>query len=302
MDLHEYLQLIRRRWRLLAACVVVAGVAAFVTTPAEPADDQVRYRATHQLLRDSSASTPPALATVSLFVRTGEVPARAAERIGFTRNPALLAGTVTLEPDEQVGTLDITVTGSSREQAAERANVFAEETLAYLGEQATGTQQDAVARVNEQLTTLQADIDAIDDQIEAAVAAGESSATLQAERDSKLRQYGAALDQQQQILNQPPPSAGYVTLQPALPELARVDGGGFAAPTSRLARAAIAVVVGFALGLAVVLLAERLDRRIHDVASVAGAFGLPVIAEVPHLETGKRTTVVSTLDPLSAAA
>jgi capsular exopolysaccharide synthesis family protein len=302
MDLHEYLRLVRRRWKLLAACVLVAGAAAFITTPAEPEGDQIRYRATHQLLRDSSAATPQSLATVSLFVRTGEVPVRVAERIGFTRNPALLASTVKLDPDEQVGTLDITVTGSSREQAAERANLFAEETLAYLGEQATSTQQDAVARVNEQLTTLQIDIDALDEEIADAQAEGEVAARQQAERDSKLRQYGAALDQQQQVLNQPPPSAGYVTLQPALPELARVDGGGFAAPTSRPARTAIAVLVGFALGLAVVLLAERLDTRIHDVTDAAGAFGLPVIAEVPDLETGKQPTVVSTLDPLSAAA
>ena len=74
MDLHEYLRLLRRRWRLLAACVLVAGVAAWVTTPAKPKTDTVTYTATHQLLRDSSASSPAALATVSLFVKTGEVP------------------------------------------------------------------------------------------------------------------------------------------------------------------------------------------------------------------------------------
>ena len=61
MDLNEYLRLLRRRWRLLAACVLVAGVAAWVTTPANPKHDTVTYTATHQLLRDSSASSPAAL-------------------------------------------------------------------------------------------------------------------------------------------------------------------------------------------------------------------------------------------------
>jgi capsular exopolysaccharide synthesis family protein len=51
-----------------------------------------------------------------------------------------------------------------------------------------------------------------------------------------------------------------------------------------------------------VLLAERLDTRIHDVAGATGSFGLPVIAEVPNLEQGRRPSVVSVVDPLSAAA
>ena len=59
MDLNEYLRLLRRRWRLLAACGLVAGVAAWVTTPANPKTDTVTYTATHQLLRDSSAPRPP---------------------------------------------------------------------------------------------------------------------------------------------------------------------------------------------------------------------------------------------------
>ena len=288
MDLLDYLRLFRRRWALIVACVLVAGLAAWFTTPAEPSNDDVTYSATHQLLRDSSAVAPQALATVSLYVKTGEVPIRAAERLDWNREPAILASTIVLEPNEQVGTLDITATGNSPEQAAERANVFAEETLAQLGEQATDTSQQAVQRVNEQLTRLQTEIDELNDQILEESIAGEAPGVLQAERDSKLRQYGAALDQQQQVLNQPPPSAGYVTLQEALPELAQVEGGGFSAPDSREGRTLLAAIIGLLFGLAAVLVLERLDTRLHDVDDVADAFGLPVVAEVPSV--GRRTT------------
>jgi Mrp family chromosome partitioning ATPase/capsular polysaccharide biosynthesis protein len=300
MDLHEYLRLLRRRWRLLAACVLVAGAAAFLATPATPSDEQVTYQATHTLLRDASAVAPHSAATVALFVRTGEVPARVAERVGFEGEPALLAASLTFTPDDVVGTLEITASGNSPEQAAERANIFAEETLAFLGEQASAGQHDLVLRVNERLTTLQAELDALDRELEAAEAAGEATGTLQAERDSKLRQYGVALDQQQQVLNQPPPSAGYVTLQPALPELASVEEGGFAAPTSLPARVLIATVLGAVLGLGALLLAERLDTRIHDVSAAAGAFALPVIAEVPRVAAGP--AVLTAVDPASAVA
>lgn len=303
MDLVEYLRLLRRRWRILAACMLVAGVAAWVTTPAEPANDNVTYTATHQLLRDSSTTAPPALATVSLFVKTGDVPISAAERLDFPGEPAVLAAGITLEPDEQVGTLDITTKGGSPEEAAERANVFAEETLALLGGQAAESQREQIERVNETLITLQTEIDQLDDQIAAATFAEESAGTLEATRDSKLRQYGAALDQQQQVLNQPAPSAGYISLQPALPELASVEDGGFAAPTSRIGRTALAAVIGLLLGLGVVLLVERLDTRLHDVDGVSEAFALPIIAEVPRAPTKKSDRrILASFDPMSALA
>ena len=287
---------------MLVACVLVAGVAAWVTTPAEPENDNVVYTATHQLLRDSSAAAPPAIATVSLFVKTGEVPERAAERLDYSRNPAVLAAGITLEPDEQVGTLDLTAKGSSPEQAAERANVFAEETLAFLGQQATQQQQEQIERVNEQLATLQAELDALDDELEAAETTGESTAVVEAQRDSKLRQYGAALDLQEQALNQPPPSAGYITLQPALPELATQESGGFSAPQSRPARTALAMAVGLLLGLAAVLLVERLDTRLHDAEATGAAFQLPVIAEIPVAPRGSEDMILTDIDPMSSMA
>lgn len=302
MDLHEYLRLLRRRWRLLAACVLVAAVAAFLTTPQAPRNDTVTYSATHQLLRDSSALAPQALATVALFIKTGEVPARVAERIDYGGNPAVLAAGVVVEADETVGSLSITATGNSRSQAVERANIFAEETMALLGEQAAAAQQAQIERVNEDLATLQADIDALDDEIAAVAESGESTALVEAERDSKLRRYGAAIDQQQQVLDQPAPTAGYITLQPALGELATVEGGGFSAPRSREARTAIAAFVGLLLGLAALLLIERLDTRLHEVDDIADAFALPVVAEVPLVASRKREHMMADRDPMSALA
>lgn len=302
MDLNEYLRLLRRRWKLLAACVLVAAIAAFLTTPETPRNDTVTYSATHQLLRDSSAVAPQALATVSLFIKTGEVPARVAERIGYNGNPAVLAAGVVVEADESVGSLEITATGNSRSQAVERANVFAEETLALLGEQATAAQQEQIERVNEDMATLQAEIDQLDSEIDAADAAGESTALLEAERDSKLRRYGAAIDQQQQVLDLPAPTAGYITLQPALTELTTVEGGGFSAPRSREARTAIAAFIGLLLGLAALLLIERLDTRLHEAHEIADAFALPVVAEVPLVASRKREHVMVDRDPMSALA
>ena len=301
MDLLEFTRVLRRRWRLFAACVLVAAVGAWITTPAKPANDSVTYRATHELIRDSSALAPTALSSLSVFIKSGEVPRRVAERIDYDGEPAILAADIRLEPDETVGTLAISASGGSPQEAVDLANAFAEETLAYLGEQAQAAQAEQLATFNERLTTLQAELDSLDGQLDAAEDSGASTGVLEAERDSKLRQYGATLDQRDQVVNQPPPSAGYVTLQPALPELANAEGGGFAAPTSRPARVALAMVLGALLGLGAVFVAERLDTRVHTRESVEASFHLPVIAEVPRTSL-PQDAIVSSVDPMSSAA
>lgn len=303
MNLLDYWRVLRRRWKLIALCVLVAGAAAFVTTPSEPANDNVTYSASHQLIRDTTEEAQPvALATVSLYIRTGEVPGRAAERLDFEGEPALLAARILVEPDEQVGTLTITAKGNSRAQAAERANVFAEETLALLGEQARAEITEATEQVAAEVARLQAEIDLLEGQIEAAEEAEESTAVLESQRNAKLTQFGAALEQQAQLTNQPPPSAGYATLQPALPELAQVEGGGFAAPRSRPARTAIGIVLGLAIGIGGVLVLARLDTRIHDVEDGVRAFELPLVAEIPDVKMRDPFTIISETQPLSAAA
>jgi capsular exopolysaccharide synthesis family protein len=304
MEPIEYVRLLRRRWRLLGACILVAGTVAWVTTPANPSDREVTYEATHTLLRDDSSTIPPpSLAQVALFVRTGDVPARVAERVGFDGTPGELARNVEVEPEETSGSIDITAAGSSQEAAAELANTFAEETLAFFGERAQAEQTEALDAANEEVARLQGEIDDLEDQIEAAGAG--PTARLEAQRDAKVRQYGVALDEQTQLLNQPPPSAGYVSLAEAAAELATPRDGGFEAPRSRAARTAIALLLGFGLGLAAVLIAERFDPRIHTRESAAEAFGLPVVAEVPRTDTlrGRGPRPIATItQPMSAVA
>ncbi len=303
MEPIEYLRVLRRRWRLLAACVLVAGVAAWLATPAKPSNDAVTYTATHTLIRDTQPSAvPQALPTVSLYVKTGDVPERVAERFGYEGEPAVLASRVSLEPDEVVGTLGITASGGSPEEAADLANIFATETLAYLGRQAQEAQRDEIEQVNADVTRLQAEIDDLEERVDAAEEAGQPTGTLEAQRDSRARQYGAALDLQQQILGERAPSAGYLTLEEALPDLAEVEDGGFTAPRSRPARSGLAAVVGLLLGLGAVLVAERLDTRIRTRQAAEDAFGLPVIAEVPEADAGVKYRILTDSDPLSASA
>jgi capsular exopolysaccharide synthesis family protein len=306
MEPLDYLRLLKRRWRLLAAAVLVAGAIAWITTPANPSNRQVTYEATHVLLRDDSSPTPPpALAQVTLFVESGEVPERVAERLDSDLSAADLVRRVEVTPDEPSGSVEIVASGPSREEAAELANAFGEETLGFFGDEAQEAQADAIQEANDEVARLDAEIKAIEDDIAAAEAAGRGTGVLEAQRDARIRQYALALDQQVQVLDQPPPSSGYVSLAPASAELATPRDGGFETPRSRPVRVALAMVLGIVLGLIAILVAERLDPRIHTREGAMQAFGLPVVAEVPrtaaHRGRGPRPIALVT-SPLSAAA
>ncbi|HEX2699145.1 MAG TPA: hypothetical protein VHM89_02945 [Acidimicrobiales bacterium] len=301
MEPIEYARLIRRRWRILAACCLVSFVVVWVLTPASPAAEDPEYVGEHTLIRSDDNASPQALVTVALFVKTGEVPRRVAERIGFTRDPALLARSVDVDVDEQIGTLTVQATANGRAAASELANAFAEETLAVLGEKAQQalekTKSDLAARVVKRRAT----IDDLEHQSAAARAAGNSSELIDAQRDAELRLYGADLELQQKQADLPPPSAGFVTLEAATPDLAEPKNAGLGVPASRPGRAAAAGLLGLLLGAVVALVVERVDPAITLRSGAERAFKLPVVAEVP-FSRGRRYDVATATDPSSSVA
>jgi capsular exopolysaccharide synthesis family protein len=303
MEPIEYLRLMRRRWRLLVACVLVAGVAAFVTTPDEPTGGQVDWQAESTILRDASAGTPVALASVQLYMKTGEVPGRVGERLDYGGNPIRLARTLEFDSDETIGTLTVTATGSSRDEAADIANAFVEETLGFLAGRARDQQQDAAAELNERLSTLQSDIDQLEVSIDEAEESGAPTELFETQRDAKLRQYGAVLDQQQAQLDEPPPSAGYQVLEAAAADLASPKDGGFSAPKSKPVRTGFGALLGLLLGVAVVIVVERVDPHIYTREATEEAFSLPVVAEIPHEPAMiDSPTILTITEPASALA
>src|SRR5690606_35706658 len=98
----DYWKVIRRKWPVMVACAVAAGLVMWLITPANPPEviRVTNYTATSTVLVDSvsdATGMPGAsLDRVSLFITTGEVPRRVAERVGYTDDPALLANRITV--------------------------------------------------------------------------------------------------------------------------------------------------------------------------------------------------------------
>jgi len=278
----DYLRIFRRRWALIGACVVIATLAAFATTPKHAASGHpiTSYNASATLLIAPKSTLTPSY--VALFVTGGEVPQKAAAQIGFHGNPQLLAHEVQVEPSTDVASLVIDVSASNGTHAASVANAFALQSVNYFSAQAVQAQRQTVQADQTQANHLAAKVQRLDGQVKASP----NDSLVKARRDAIVQQYGIAYEDLQAAIDQGTPTAQLSILQRATP--IPVTSSGFVAPTSHKSRSLIGLLLGLALGYALALFLSRLDTRIRDRSTLQRFMRIPVLAEVPALRRGVR--------------
>jgi capsular exopolysaccharide synthesis family protein len=156
----DYLKVIRRKWPVMVACSLAAGLVMWLITPANP-PEVIRvtdYTATSILLVNSApgqdgVSPGVSLDRVALFVTTGDVPRRVAERVGFTEDPALLATRIDVVPNPASMSMSVSMTGSDSAYVTSVANAFAEEAVAFFEGDPAGLEQVSLA-VQQQATPI----------------------------------------------------------------------------------------------------------------------------------------------------
>lgn len=128
MTLRDYLKIFwQRLWVILAVTVLAAGVV-FLVTPARASDEPPvsSYTATATLLATSEKEP---LGRIALFVTTGDIPVKAAKKLDFADDPALLVQQVTVESDPVSNSITISATDADAKVATARANAFADATV-----------------------------------------------------------------------------------------------------------------------------------------------------------------------------
>lgn len=140
MSLKDFFTIIRQRWLIILLCVIVAAAVMFAVTPAKR-DTTPRigsYTATATLIVGSGPTLDPnqpegpaSLGRIALFITTGEVPIKAAERLGYTGDPAVLASGLKIETAPESQSITVTTTASDGDYAASVANAFAEEAVTF---------------------------------------------------------------------------------------------------------------------------------------------------------------------------
>src|SRR5829696_4413204 len=106
---------LRRRWWIVVILGVVGAVLGALPGESSVEEQATTFSATHTLLVNNTQSLAFGNAAISpnqvtLLATTGEVPARVAEAIDYTGNPAQLASQVVAVFDQATGALTFSST------------------------------------------------------------------------------------------------------------------------------------------------------------------------------------------------
>jgi Mrp family chromosome partitioning ATPase/capsular polysaccharide biosynthesis protein len=277
MEPFDYLKILFARWRVVVATVLLALGVGWFTTPtgASVGAEADSYTATATLVRASGSEQ--STTRIAVFVTSGSVPVAAAAQLDYAGEPAVLAQSVKVSADDTVGTLEIAVTDADRATAARIANEFVDQLGVLMRRQAQSAAGDSeqvrvlrvqVAEAEKQLAGLDRRVDDDSSEVlQTRLIAGQANLRNLLEQlneaSSQARAEAAPLLVVQRAVSVPDSSTG------------------FAPPTSRFARAALAALGGLALGCALALVVARIDTRLRRRSEVQAAYGLPVLAEIP---------------------
>lgn len=300
MDLIAYLDVLRRRWALPVAGAIVALLAVWLTLPADGTSvrSTQNYTATSTLVASPSESAPQQLHLVALFARVGQVPERAADRLGFDGDPQVLASMITTAVDPQTITVTLSSNGMDPDEIEARVNVFAEELVEYFRERSSAEAAAQVASLERNIASARRDLRDLD----ARIRNDPGNTGLLAELNG-LRGHAEALVAQVAALENGI-TAPVEVLQPAVavPDL---DGGPtFSPPSQTRDRLLVGAGLGLLLGFALALVAERLDSRLRSREDLEAAWELPVLAEIPRMPWRRLRSpaVLSATEPSGASA
>jgi capsular exopolysaccharide synthesis family protein len=296
LDLTDYLRILRSRWLIVFATVIVAVVAAwFTSSVASIGAPSTSYQASTVLL-STEETGGLAIQTVASLAKIEPVAQAVAQDLGYTGKPLDLADNISVVADETATTLRITATSQRSGDARRLADAWTAELIDYLNERKLASATARAEAIQEQLDELTDDIAALQRQIAATPEAQDD--LLEAELTAKNSVYGILYQQQQSVLSEGLEPVGLEIVQRAVP--VPVATSVFQPPNSRIARMLIGVVIGLLLGAGLAILVERTRSPIRTKQAAELHFGYPVIGEVPRSGTQRRPG--KTVRPQSRAA
>lgn len=251
------LGVLRRRWLVVVAAVLLSIAAAIVITGVDSND---RYESSARVLFGSSTLSETILqvpsadqdpereaATNVLLAGSEAVAANVKRRLGLSSSVDDLLGKVEVEAEQNANVLRITASDEDPRQAARIANAFAKEFVAF---RARGEQQSIEAAQND-LERQLAELPPGSPEREEVQAALTRLASSHAVANGDSRVIAVA------EVPSDPSNLG-------LPQVI-----------------ALAAIFGLALGLVAAVVVESMDKRIADVASFEREYRLRALAVVP---------------------
>lgn len=326
MHLSHLFMVVRRRWYVPAVLALLGAVVAVLLPRSSSAEEISYYRATHTFLAEAESGLN--LQQLAELVTIGAIPEEVAADLGRSRDSFFRD--VDAAADPSVLTLSITAVATDPEEAEGLAEAHAAALLDHLAEEVEPAAEASLEEQQGHLAELESERAALEEQI----AATSDPTALESLQDSlastELEITGVMTELEG--LEQTTAGAPLETIEAAAPvEIGREEfenrrakasegprsdenvqpseaeefgipseGGGLSTPL----RAGLGALGGLALGVVVLVAADRLDTRIRTKAEAEQSFRLPVLAEVPPLgepEISGRTITAADA-PLSVVA
>jgi capsular exopolysaccharide synthesis family protein len=299
VDLTDYLRILRSRWLIVFATVVVAVVAAWATFSVAKVGSPTRSYQASTVLLNTDQTGGLALQTVASLAKIEPVAQAVAQNVGYTGKPLDLADRISVVvADENATTLRITATSQASGDARHLADAWTTELIDYLNDRKLASATARAEAIQEQLDLLTDDIASLQRQIAATPDSQDDQVEAQLAGVSSL--FGGLYQQQQSALSEGLEPVGLEIVQHAIS--VPVATSVFQAPNSLIARMVIGLVIGLLLGAGLAILVERTRSPIRTKQAAEQYFGYPVIGEVPRSGSQRRRETVMTARPQSRAA
>ena len=294
----HYLKVIRRRWRIVLACFLLATVIGYIFSPEQTAKPEgPGFQAAVTLVPPSDVASPPNLYLAAHLTTTPDVAALAKEQLPPDVRPSneeAIAASVSPE----AGAITVTATDLDKNSATLLAQAYATATIEFIKTATVGTQEGALAAAKKELETVEGNIEDLRDDL----GRDPSNAVVEARLQTEMARFGMAYQRVQELLSAEKTPATLQVL--GAPEVAPIEASGISPPDDRRARALLAGALGLVLGFGVAIAVDRLDPRLRERAEVEEALGLPVLGEIPRVGRRARAdhALITTARPDSAAA
>jgi capsular polysaccharide biosynthesis protein/Mrp family chromosome partitioning ATPase len=274
---HVFSGVVRRRWRLLVACSLLAVLLAaayhqlrpprFVSTasvlvaPIEAGDSA-------QPLNGQRQRGPLDLATEAQLVRSTAVAAAARSALGGSRSITELTAAVSTNVPEESSIIQISFEAGTAGEAQRGAEAFAAAYLAHRERTARSNLDEQIASLQRQIVKVREDLAAASAAVATAVPRSPEAALAHTSAD--------LLTSQLSTLSR---TLGALQASPTTPGRVITSASGTAAPSGPPLPVLLAggALLGLLLGSSVALLRERTDRRVRTAADVGHLAGMPVV-------------------------
>jgi succinoglycan biosynthesis transport protein ExoP len=300
--LQDHLAVIRRRWRLVAFCLLLAVGAGLALSLSQTK----MYRGTTTVLLQPQQTTddntgvvmePEEVATQADVIASVEVADRVVDRLNLRTHPQDLLDDISVTVVEDKRVVEVSALEPRRELAANVANAFAEEYIDFREEEATEATDAREEEYLDEVRSIEEELDKVRKEMKAEV--GNDRQDLRLEEETLLTQK-AQLQTQLQIVEASqagPLPGGEVLLlaeppsQPAEPRPIRAG--------------ALAGIVGLLVGVGLAYVRDRLDDAVRDEQRLRSALGgRPILGSIPSSgeeSVGRVATLMAPQSPLSEA-